>query len=363
MNPDFSSKSRSFWAVISVVILLQVIMPVIGHAALLATGERDSDTYRLGYAISSIMTLKSQEETTYFEVIPSNEGDDGVKLLQDKVSDFALVDSAVAASVFDDGDLAKAVRGLIVVRRPQDPTLLLLTRSDVAEDDVVDVTKAIFDHLDILALLHEPAAGIEAYTEIDDHPFPIHPGAASYFAGVDERPPEATADLGAATTSGPDPATASKSGHDENGSAMSSEIADLSEQLNLVKMERNALVEEVDSARVRQTSIVEKLKSVEQELETVTDEREWFSDELAAAKARLDTIEFQELSQANDAAREMRLRAEQSEERYRKAVDVAQSCVEAQTGHRDNAFEALVQIEQLEAEVMACRAARNSEGN
>ncbi|MGI9506032.1 MAG: TAXI family TRAP transporter solute-binding subunit, partial [Geminicoccaceae bacterium] len=333
--------------IISALILLQVITLKSGDADLLATGERDSATYRLGYAISSIMTLKSREGTVYFDVIPSNEGDDGIRFLQDKVSDFALVNSAVAASAFDSEEIAEAMRGLIVVRRPQDQPLLLLTRADVAEQNVIDVTSAIFDHLDTLALLYESDAGIEVYTELDEHPFPIHPGAASYFSDVDQRPT----------------VTTSKLGNDEDVLEMSSVISDLSEQLNLIKMERSALVEEVDFARNRQTSMMKKLESVEQQLETVIDEREGFSNELAAAKAQLNTIEFQELSQANEAAREMRLRAEQSEERYRRAVDVAQSCVEAQTGRRDNAFEALAQIERLESEVTACRAAQNNGGN
>lgn len=347
MNRIVSSKSKTFWTIITTLILLQVITLKSGNADLLATGERNSSTHRLGYAISSIMTLKSRDEVIYFDVIPSNEGDDGIRLLQDEVSDFALVNSAVAASAFESADIAKAIRGLIVVRRPQDQPLLLLTRADVAEQNVIDVTKAIFDHLDTLAMLYETDTDIEPYTELGEHPFPIHPGAASYFSDVDQR----------------STVTTSKLGNDEDIFQMSSVISDLSEQLYLLKTERNALVEEVEFVRISQTSMMKELESVEQQLETVVGERDWFSNELAAAKAQLNTIEFQELSQANEAAREMRLRAEQSEERHRNAVGVAQSCVDAQTGRRDNAFEALAQIERLESEVAACRAAQNIRDN
>lgn len=347
MKRNLSSKFKKFCTEILAVALLLIVSPMSSNATLLATGSRDSDSYRLGYAIASIMTLKSEEHTVYFEVIPSNKDDDEVRLLRDRVSDFALVDSTSAAATYDGEDGAKSIRGLAVVRHSQDRSLVLLTRADVAEDDVVEVIGAIFDNLDILVQLHESATGIEVYTKSEDHPFLIHPGAASYFTDIDQKP------------------VAAKPEQDngEDISEMSSVISDLSARLNLIRLEREALIDEVEAGHVRRQSVVEKLESADRQLETVTDERERLSDELTAAKRRLDSIEFQDLFEANETARAMRLRAEQSEARHQEAVSLAQNCVEAQTGRKDNAFEALAQIERLEAEVADCRAAENGGGN
>lgn len=57
----------------------------------------------------------------------------------------------------------------------------LVTRSDLSDDAVYNMTKAIFDNLPDLVAAHAAARGIKLETAGKNSPVPLHPGAAKYF--------------------------------------------------------------------------------------------------------------------------------------------------------------------------------------
>lgn len=58
---------------------------------------------------------------------------------------------------------------------------LLVTREDLSEELVYDITKTIFENLDTLAQTHSAAKKISIDTVRDGMPIPLHPGAEKYF--------------------------------------------------------------------------------------------------------------------------------------------------------------------------------------
>jgi TRAP transporter TAXI family solute receptor len=60
----------------------------------------------------------------------------------------------------------------------------LVTRADVADDLVYDVTKVVFESTRQLAAAHPAAAGIKIEQALDGMPVPLHPGARKYFKEV-----------------------------------------------------------------------------------------------------------------------------------------------------------------------------------
>ena len=65
-------------------------------------------------------------------------------------------------------------------------TNYLVTHSDVADDMVYAMTKALFEHLDDMAAAHAAAKDISLESAAQNPPVPLHPGAQRYFeeAGV-----------------------------------------------------------------------------------------------------------------------------------------------------------------------------------
>ncbi|MCB1883942.1 MAG: TAXI family TRAP transporter solute-binding subunit [Geminicoccaceae bacterium] len=57
----------------------------------------------------------------------------------------------------------------------------LVTRADLDEETVYEMTKAIFDHLDQLVAAHGAAKGIDPAKAAKDPVIPLHPGAERYF--------------------------------------------------------------------------------------------------------------------------------------------------------------------------------------
>lgn len=57
----------------------------------------------------------------------------------------------------------------------------LVTRSDLSDDVVYNMTKAIFDNIPDLIAAHAAARAIKLETAGKDSPVPLHPGAAKYF--------------------------------------------------------------------------------------------------------------------------------------------------------------------------------------
>jgi TRAP transporter TAXI family solute receptor len=57
----------------------------------------------------------------------------------------------------------------------------LVTRSDLSDDAVYQMTKAIFDNIPELIAAHSAARAIKLESAAKDSPVPLHPGAAKYF--------------------------------------------------------------------------------------------------------------------------------------------------------------------------------------
>ncbi len=58
---------------------------------------------------------------------------------------------------------------------------MLVTRDDIPEDVIYEVTKAIFEHRDELVAAHKRAQDITLETALEGMPIPLHPGAEKYY--------------------------------------------------------------------------------------------------------------------------------------------------------------------------------------
>ncbi|MBP0574270.1 TAXI family TRAP transporter solute-binding subunit, partial [Mycobacterium tuberculosis] len=58
----------------------------------------------------------------------------------------------------------------------------LVTRADLADDLVYQMTKALFDNLDQLHAAHAAAKAMTLQGAVKNPVAPIHPGAAKYYA-------------------------------------------------------------------------------------------------------------------------------------------------------------------------------------
>lgn len=58
---------------------------------------------------------------------------------------------------------------------------MLAVRADLSEDVIYEITKAIFEHTDILVATHKRAVDITLETALDGMSIPLHPGAEKYF--------------------------------------------------------------------------------------------------------------------------------------------------------------------------------------
>jgi hypothetical protein len=58
---------------------------------------------------------------------------------------------------------------------------MLATNADLPEEVVYEVTKAIFEHRDVLEAAHKRAADITLETALDGMSIPLHPGAEKYY--------------------------------------------------------------------------------------------------------------------------------------------------------------------------------------
>ncbi|MGI9490669.1 MAG: TAXI family TRAP transporter solute-binding subunit [Geminicoccaceae bacterium] len=367
----FAGRIR-LWGTVLTLLFLQAILPTSVAADLLAVGERDSESYRFGLAISSLVTLKSEDRTLFLNTLPTDDSDDELRLVQDQISNFALIDQA-SAEARDDRDATNGIHGLAIVRRPKNQTLLLVTHADIAERHALEVTRVIFDNLDTLARLHDFAHGIEPYGGPNDGPFPVHPGAARYHEEASQE------QGGAAITAAPKTA----SGNGEDKVELLPTIGDPPPYLALIKLERDTLFNEAKLARAQQQATTDKLEEAlqrreqmrgqladlkkglvqsartlsekDRQLETALADHEKTEEKLRLAKKQLDSIEFREVFDANQAADAMSEKAKEAEARYQEAYGIAQSCLQARSGKTGITSQTIRQIERLEAEVTACR--------
>ncbi|KIL49395.1 TAXI family TRAP transporter solute-binding subunit [Jeotgalibacillus soli] len=96
--------------------------------------------------------------------------DEVIAALKEKYPFF--IDEVVPAGSYDGQDEdAKTVAVLAA----------LTVNSDLSEDDVYDITKAIYDNLDTLGSKHEKAKEITLEKALDGLTIPLHPGAQKYF--------------------------------------------------------------------------------------------------------------------------------------------------------------------------------------
>ena len=61
---------------------------------------------------------------------------------------------------------------------------MLATRADMPEDVIYKITKAMFEHTDILVATHKRAKDITLETALEGMPIPLHPGAEKYYKEV-----------------------------------------------------------------------------------------------------------------------------------------------------------------------------------
>ena len=57
----------------------------------------------------------------------------------------------------------------------------LVTRADLSEDTVYQMTKAVYDNIPDLVAAHKAASDINLKTALEGMPIPAHPGAQKYF--------------------------------------------------------------------------------------------------------------------------------------------------------------------------------------
>jgi hypothetical protein len=67
---------------------------------------------------------------------------------------------------------------------------LLVARADVSDDDVYQITKAIFENLIYLRGIHKATADISLETALEGLPVPLHPGAEAYYREQGMTPPD-----------------------------------------------------------------------------------------------------------------------------------------------------------------------------
>lgn len=60
-------------------------------------------------------------------------------------------------------------------------TNILVTRSDLSDDEAYQMTKQLFEHLDKMVAAHNAAKSIKIENAIKGLPIPLHPGAARYY--------------------------------------------------------------------------------------------------------------------------------------------------------------------------------------
>jgi TRAP transporter TAXI family solute receptor len=60
-------------------------------------------------------------------------------------------------------------------------TNILVTRSDVSDEEAYQMTKQLFEHLDQMTAAHSAAKGIKLDTAAKGLPIPLHPGAERYY--------------------------------------------------------------------------------------------------------------------------------------------------------------------------------------
>lgn len=137
-------------------------LPFAESVELMKNRQLDATLQSAGLGVSSIRDLAASVPITVVEIPAA---------VVDKVG-APYVKTTIPANTYD-GQTAPAATAAVVN--------YLVTRSDLSDDLVYQMTKSIFDNLDTLKSAHSAAKDIKIEDALVGMPVPMHPGALKYF--------------------------------------------------------------------------------------------------------------------------------------------------------------------------------------
>jgi len=129
-----------------------------------------SGTIHAGCVVAGVPTSAIKDIASVKEVTIVNVPDEIYSQLSSKYSFYVPV--SIPAGTYtgvDEDTVTIAVQAM------------LATRADIPEDLVYEITKAIFEHTDVIITAHERGKDITLDTALDGMSIPLHPGARRYF--------------------------------------------------------------------------------------------------------------------------------------------------------------------------------------
>ncbi|MEM8949306.1 MAG: phosphate ABC transporter substrate-binding/OmpA family protein [Pseudomonadota bacterium] len=162
----------------------------------LVTGDVASQTYAIGIGISSLVKIEVMPETGIdLEAVPTSGFLESFVLLNQGDADFALLRGdwnqliSGAADATEKGAFASTIQTVATLSDDDRQSTLLIARSDVDQNAVYEVTKAIFEHHGFLQRVEGAAVGITLDNALADINLPLHEGARQYYQEKDALPP------------------------------------------------------------------------------------------------------------------------------------------------------------------------------
>ncbi|MFO1146955.1 MAG: TAXI family TRAP transporter solute-binding subunit [Alsobacter sp.] len=137
-------------------------LPFAESVDLMKNRQLDATLQSAGLGVAAIRDLASSVEIVVVEIPPA---------IVDKVG-APYVKATIPAKTYTGQDTD--VQAAAVIN-------YLVTRSDLSEDTVYGMTKAMYDHLPDLAAAHSAGKEIALKNALQGMPIPLHPGAARYF--------------------------------------------------------------------------------------------------------------------------------------------------------------------------------------
>ena len=140
--------------------------PFGNSARMVDRGELDATFQTAGLGIESVRHLLASDKTRLVPIPPE---------LVANIGGPVFLPGTIPAGTYD-GQPA-AVPTAVIMN-------LLVTREAVSEDVVYQMTKSLFDHLDLLVQTHPAGKGIDAAKAPFGLPVPLHPGAERYYREI-----------------------------------------------------------------------------------------------------------------------------------------------------------------------------------
>jgi hypothetical protein len=137
-------------------------LPFAESVDLMKNRQLDATLQSAGLGVAAIRDLASSVEIVVVEIPPE---------IVDKVG-APYVKATIPAGTYTGQD--KDVQAAAVIN-------YLVTRSDLSDDTVYGMTRAMYDHLADLAAAHSAGKEIALKNALQGMPIPLHPGAARYF--------------------------------------------------------------------------------------------------------------------------------------------------------------------------------------